>query len=126
MTYSCREKLTLALDAALTARSASALSQLLDSHGSFIFALALAALSSRKMAEVLFMLATAERADAYRRLSHDDRARLAQVGMVNPNDYSSTCWQQSFPHPAIPVSGRVEKLPLPSRPSHSLFTGAST
>lgn len=86
MTYSCREKLTLALDAALTARSASLLNQLLDSHGAFIFALALAALSSRHMAEVLSMLATAEQVDVHRRLALDDRARLAQVGVVEPNE----------------------------------------
>lgn len=112
MTYSCREKLTLALNGALTARSASMLSHLLDSHGSFIFALALAALSSRHMAEVLFMLATAEQVDVHRRLSLDDRARLAQVGMVEPNE---SAWAGRHP-PVLQLhrsAGQLQRLNPP-------------
>ena len=76
MTYSCRETLTLALSATLTARRTSLPSQLLSGHGLFIVALALAALPSRKMAEILLTLTPAERPDAYRHLSYGDRDRL--------------------------------------------------
>ena len=124
MTYSCREKLTYALDVALQERSASVLSQLLDSHGSFIFALALAALSSRHMAEVLFMLATGERADVHRRLSLDDRARLAHVGSVKLSESPWACRHRSPPHSAITVCGRAEQGPLPSRLARAALAGA--
>ena len=126
MTHSCREKLTLAIDVALRARGASMLSQLLDSHGSFIFALALAALPSRKMAEVLFMLATDEQADVHRRLSHDDRTRLAHFDSVKPSESSWACRHRSPPHPAIPVCARAEQRPLPGRLARSALTGAIT
>lgn len=126
MTYSCREKLTLALDVALQAHSAGVLSQLLDSHGSFIFALALAALPSRKMAEVLFMLATDEQADVHRRLSHDDRIRLAHVGSVKPSESSWACRHRSPPHPAISVCGRAEQRLLPGRFARSALAGEIT
>ena len=125
MTYSCRETLTLALSAALAARRTSVPSQLLDGHGSFIFALALAALPSRKMAEVLFMLTPAERADAYRRLSYDDRARLAQVGMVNPNEPACAPLQRPIPRPAITAHGRVGKSSVSGRSSNSLSVGVT-
>lgn len=126
MTYSCREKLTLALTAALTTRSASILSQLLDSHGSFIFALALAALSSRHMAEVQSMLTASEQADVHRRLSHDDRARLAHVGMVKPSASLWACRYRSHPHSAIAACGRAEQRPLPSRLARSALAGTDT
>lgn len=125
MTYSCRETLTFALNAALTARRTTVPSQLLDGHGSFIFSLALAALPSRKMAEVLFMLAPDERADVYRRLSYDDRARLAQVGMANPNEPACTRLQRPIPRPAIATRERVRKSVLSSRLSDSRSAGVT-
>lgn len=120
MTYSCRETLTFALNAALTARRTTVPSQLLDGHGSFIFSLALAALPSRKMAEVLFMLAPDERADVYRRLSYDDRARLAQVGMANPNDPACARLQRPIQRSSIAAHGRVGKSSTSSRSTRSL------
>ena len=125
MTYSCRETLTLALSAALTVRRTTVPSQLLDGHGSFIFALALAALPSRKMAEVLLMLMPAERADVYRRLSYDDRARLAQVGIANPNEPACARLQRPIPRPAITAHGRVGKSSLSRRSSNSPSGGAA-
>ena len=125
MKYCSRETLTLALNAALTARRISLPSQLLGGHGSFIFALALAALPSRKMAEILFMLTPAERADAYRHLSYDDRARLAQVGMANPNEPACARLQRPIPRPAIPAHRRAGKSSLASRSSSSLQMGAT-
>ncbi len=125
MTYSCRETLALALSAALTARRTSVPGQLLGGHGSFIFALALAALPSRKMAEVLFMLAFAERADVYRRFSNDDRTRLAQVGMPNPNEPACARLQRPTPGPVVTVHGRISKLTPSRRSSSSLSVGVT-
>lgn len=121
MTYSCRETLTLAISAALTARRTTVPSKLLDGHGSFIFALALAALPSRKMAEVLFMLTLAERADVFRRLSFSDRARLQQVGLINPNEPSCARLQRPIPHSATTTPGQVAKSAMSHRPPNSLL-----
>ena len=105
MTYFCRETLALALSATLTSRRTTVPSQLLVGHCSFIFALALAALPSRKMAEVLFMLTSAEWADAYRPMPPYDRAPSAQVGMANPNHPDRARLQRSIPRPAVTAHG---------------------
>jgi hypothetical protein len=84
MTHVSRTTLQLAMSAALATRSASTLRHLLDSQGSFVFATALASHTGRQMADILSMLALAQRADVYRRLSLDDRLRLAHAGMADP------------------------------------------
>ena len=116
MTYSCRETLTFAMNAALTARRTTVPSKLLDGHGSFIFALALAALPSRKMAEVLFMLTPAKRADVFRRLSYDDRARLQQVGLANPTSQPVPACSDRFRILQLPHLGKSANRPRPAGP----------
>ena len=88
-------------------------------------ALALAALPSRKMAEVLLMLMPAERADVFRRLSYDDRARLQQVGLANPNEPACAPLQRPIPHPAITAPGQVGKSAPSRRSPNSLSVGVT-
>lgn len=124
MTCSRHETLTLALNAAVTARRTSLPSQLLCGHGSFIFVLSLAALPSRKIIEVLFMLTPAERAYVYQRLPYYDRNRLAQIGMVNPNEPASARLHGPTARLAIFALRRVGKLTLSSPSSSPVRMGA--
>lgn len=78
--------LPLALSAALSARRASTLRHLLQSHGPLDFGSAVACLTGRHMADVLSLLSVAERAAVYRHLPPAANARLVQTGMANPYD----------------------------------------
>ena len=78
--------LQLALSAALSARRASTLRHLLQSHGPLDFGSAVACLTGRHMADVLSLLGVAERAAVYRHLPPAANARLVQTGMANPYD----------------------------------------
>ena len=93
MAFRTSNTLNLAVCAALNARRADILRYLLISHGPAPFALAIAARPSRQVADLMSLLAPAQRTAVFRYLPKELRARLVQTGM--PFFDPSACTRQN-------------------------------